>query len=65
MKKIFSVLFIAFKLISFVSNAQEVVNGPAISLDKTIHDYGTITQGANGACEFIVTKLRNRASDNF
>ena len=54
MKKIFSVLFIAFSLVTFVS-AQEVANGPAITLDKTIHDYGTITQGANGACEFIVT----------
>ncbi|MBM56278.1 MAG: hypothetical protein CMB32_06955 [Euryarchaeota archaeon] len=54
MKKIFSALLIAFSLISFVS-AQEVVNGPAITLDKTVHDYGTITQGANGACEFVVT----------
>lgn len=54
MKKIFSALLIAFSLVSFVT-AQEVANGPAITLDKTIHDYGTITQGANGACEFIVT----------
>ncbi len=30
-------------------------SGPMISLDKEVHDYGTIAQGANGTCEFIVT----------
>ena len=54
MKNIFSALLLTLSLISF-TNAQEVVNGPAISIDKDVHDYGTITQGANGACEFIVT----------
>ena len=54
MKKIFSALLLTFSLIS-LATAQEVVNGPAISIDKNVHDYGTITQGANGACEFIVT----------
>ncbi len=54
MKKIFSALLIAMSFVSFFT-AQEVVNGPAISLDKTVHDYGTIAQGANGSCEFIVT----------
>ncbi|HQW85538.1 MAG TPA: DUF1573 domain-containing protein [Flavobacteriales bacterium] len=29
--------------------------GPQISLDKEVHDYGTIANGANGTCEFIVT----------
>ena len=33
--------------------AQEVVNGPAITLDKDVHDYGTIQQGADGNCEFV------------
>lgn len=54
MKKLFSVFMLAFGLFAFAT-AQEVANGPVISLDKTTHDYGTITQGANGACEFIVT----------
>ena len=54
MKKIFSTLLVIVCVISFAS-AQEVVNGPAITLDKNVHDYGTIDQGANGACEFIVT----------
>ena len=30
-------------------------SGPMISVDKESHDYGTIQQGANGTCEFIVT----------
>ena len=54
MKKIFSALLVMVCVFSFAS-AQEIVNGPAITLDKTVHDYGTIDQGANGACEFIVT----------
>ena len=29
--------------------------GPKISVDKDVHDYGTIPQGANGTCEFVVT----------
>ena len=36
-----------------MSVAQEVVTGPSISLDKDVHDYGTIQQGANGACELL------------
>jgi hypothetical protein len=30
-------------------------SGPMISLDKDVHDYGTIAHGANGTCEFTVT----------
>ncbi|MBL7938137.1 MAG: DUF1573 domain-containing protein [Flavobacteriales bacterium] len=29
--------------------------GPQMSIDKEVHDYGTIAQGANGTCEFTVT----------
>lgn len=29
--------------------------GPMISLDKEVHDYGTMQQGGNGECEFTVT----------
>jgi hypothetical protein len=29
--------------------------GPQLSVDKEMHDYGTIPQGANGTCEFVVT----------
>jgi hypothetical protein len=30
-------------------------NAPEISFDKVVHDYGTIMQGADGACEFKFT----------
>jgi hypothetical protein len=29
--------------------------GPAIELDKDVHDYGTITQGDDGNCIFTIT----------
>jgi hypothetical protein len=29
--------------------------GPMITVDKQVHDYGTIPQGANGDCAFTVT----------
>lgn len=47
-----------------VSNAQQAEpikpqvtnpNGPEISFDKTVHDYGIIVKGGNGTCEFTFT----------
>lgn len=32
-----------------------IAQGPSITLDKEVHDYGTITQGADGGCQFTVT----------
>ena len=32
----------------FIGLAYEVVTGPAITLDKDVHDYGNIQQGRNG-----------------
>jgi len=36
---------------------QPKVNGPGIEFKKTVHDYGTIFQGANGECEFEFTNV--------
>jgi hypothetical protein len=44
-----------FVLLAGFVNAQEVADGPMISIDKDVHDYGTIPQGADGTCEFTVT----------
>ena len=33
----------------------QIGGGAQISIDKEVHDYGTIAQGANGTCEFTVT----------
>lgn len=35
--------------------SKEVNSGPKIVFDKNVHDYGTITQGANGTCTFKIT----------
>ncbi|MFA4851927.1 MAG: DUF1573 domain-containing protein [Bacteroidales bacterium] len=34
------------------TNVQENPNAPEITLDKTVHDYGTIKKDADGSCEF-------------
>ncbi len=54
MKKFLSALILGIGFFTFVQ-AQEVANGPLISLDKEVHDYGTIQQNADGACVFTVT----------
>ena len=38
-----------------VGMATALAQGPSIALDKDVHDYGTITQGADGGCQFTVT----------
>ncbi|MEY3398542.1 MAG: hypothetical protein RL220_1136 [Bacteroidota bacterium] len=45
----------------FAASAQqpELVSGPAITLDKEVHDYGTIAYGSDGTCEFKVTNTGN------
>jgi len=66
MRTIFSTLA-AVVFFAFAANAQQVVtqqpqpadnpNAPEITFDKTVHDYGTITQGADGTCEFKFTNV--------
>lgn len=40
---------------SMAQDAAPLTGGPQISVDKDVHDYGTIKQGANGTCEFTIT----------
>ena len=56
--------FIAVLGFNFSSTAQtevvaDITTGPQITIDKTVHDYGTIEQGANGECVFTVTNTGN------
>lgn len=56
MKK--GVLFMSLlvsSLFGFQAVAQEIIEGPAISVDKDVNDYGDLEFAANGECEFIVT----------
>jgi hypothetical protein len=55
MKK--GMLFMTMMVSSFFgyqAMAQEVVQGPAISVDKETHDYGNIAYEANGECFFTI-----------
>ncbi len=57
MKNLFLSLAIAIFTVSgaIAQDAKPVSGGPEISVDKDVHDYGTIKQGANGSCEFALT----------
>lgn len=57
MKTLFLSLAVVFATVgaSFAQTGQTVTGGPKITIDKEVHDYGTIKQGANGACEFLIT----------
>ncbi|UKN01583.1 DUF1573 domain-containing protein [Paracrocinitomix mangrovi] len=58
-KAIFTLSLLVAAFVGFNANAQEVQTQPTskavITIDKETHDYGTITQGDNGECEFVVT----------
>lgn len=47
-------LILAF---SFGATAQELLTGPAIELDKDVHDYGDVENGGDGTCVFTVTNI--------
>jgi len=58
MKKVLVTLGISLML-SFTAFAQTVApkpadnpNAPVITFEKTTHDYGTVTKGGDGTCEF-------------
>lgn len=60
-KAIFTLSLLVAAMIGFNAAAQEVgANGPVIKLDKDVHDYGTVEQGANGECVFTVTNTGNQ-----
>jgi hypothetical protein len=58
MKKIallIGIIAFAFFTVNAQTDQPENPNAPDISFDKLVHDYGTITQNANGECEFTFT----------
>ena len=60
-KAIFTLSLLVVAMLGFNAAAQTEVkqDGPVIEVDKEVHDYGTITQGANGECTFTVTNTGN------
>ncbi len=58
MKKVLATLVISI-LMTFAAFAQNAApqapvnpNAPVITFEKTTHDYGTLTKGGDGTCEF-------------
>lgn len=47
-------LVLAFSAGTF---AQELITGPALEVDKDVHDYGEVENGGDGTCEFTVTNI--------
>lgn len=56
MKKLILSLAIILGTVAMIGQ-KEIITGPAIELDKDIHDYGVIQKGGDGACEFTVTNI--------
>lgn len=61
MKRVLLIItFIALN--TFLLNAQTTTtatNGSEITFKNLVHDYGTVTQGADGNCEFVFTNTGN------
>ncbi len=57
MKKfLLSLAVVAFTVMGgYAQDATAGTGGPEMTVDKEVHDYGTIKQGANGSCEFALT----------
>ncbi len=55
MKKVIFALALAFGMTSAVMAQNPVVSGPMITMDKDVHDYGDVTFGGDGSCQFKVT----------
>jgi hypothetical protein len=53
----FVAIFVAF--IAVAQQEVQVESGPVLTLDKDIHDYGTILQNGDGVCHFTVTNTGN------
>ncbi|MEX1002948.1 MAG: DUF1573 domain-containing protein [Crocinitomicaceae bacterium] len=56
-KAIFTLSLLVVAMLGFNAAAQTEVktDGAVIEVDKEVHDYGTVVQGANGECTFTVT----------
>lgn len=53
MKKL--ILFILVAIAAPIFTYAQATTGPAIAVDKDVHDYGDVPYGGDGTCEFKVT----------
>lgn len=63
MKKLvlsFSMMLVAMFAVNVsMAQAEVKLNGPEITIDKDVHDYGKIEKGADGVCYFTITNSGN------
>lgn len=59
MKKVFLSLAITLGVFAAASAQTPVATGPAITVDKDVHDYGDVPFAGDGTCEFKVTNTGN------
>ncbi len=59
MKKVLLSLVVMFGMISYLAAQTPGQSGPAITVDKEVHDYGDVVFGGDGSCEFKVTNTGN------
>jgi hypothetical protein len=57
MKKFFLSLAVILGAVVFATAQNQVTSGPAISVDKEVHDYGDVPYNGEGTCEFKVTNV--------
>ncbi len=58
-KSVLSFIAIFFAFVAMSQQEVQVQSGPQLSLDKDIHDYGTLVQNGDGLCHFTVTNTGN------
>jgi len=54
-KTVFLSFLLSFIFLSSFSQENQNKTNDSIAFEKTVHDYGTITQGSDGNCEFKFT----------
>lgn len=55
MKQIISTIFLAVVVMAAAQAQSPVVTGPAIEVNETTHDFGTLAFNGDGNCQFVVT----------
>lgn len=59
MKKVALLLGLVLFAANIVKAQEEVTNGPEISFEKLVHDYGDVPLNGDGTCEFRFTNTGN------
>ncbi len=59
MKNLFVLFALAASMLVQAQKAVQLTSGPVLTLDKGVHDFGTIEFKSDGTCNFAVTNTGN------